>query len=82
MQKILCIIGACFLGASIYWKTTESLPIIDDLLLKNVEALADVERDELPIVCRASGDLTCPNNGEKYGMIYQGYGLAPDEETY
>ena len=47
---------------------------MDDLLLKNVEALAEIESME-PIYCEDYGGFTCPNNGKKVGEVYQGYSL-------
>lgn len=81
MQKVLFIIGVCILGTFIYWKAAKSFPVTNDLLLKNVEALA-MEENSLPIICRDSGNFICPGNGVRVAEVYMGYGLKLDEETY
>jgi len=73
MQKVLFIVG-CVLGTFVCWSSTKSCPITNDLLLKNVEALA-MDENSLPINCRDLGDFTCPNNGVKVGDVYKGYSL-------
>ncbi|MBR5203719.1 MAG: hypothetical protein IKW32_00655 [Bacteroidaceae bacterium] len=74
MKKVMFIIGVCIFGTFVYWKSAKLNSTVDDLLLKNIEALADMEVSE-PFYCRLSGDLTCPDNGKKVGAVYQGYSL-------
>ena len=68
------------LGIWVCYQTQETLTI-NDVLLENVEALAYGEVLG-PTICRGSGNVTCPNYGEKVYMVYEGYSLEPDEETY
>lgn len=81
MQKFLLIICVCLFGGFTYWNSVVSNPSVDDLLLKNVEALADWESN-IPTSCYFSGNYTCPIHGEQVGEVYEGYSLRPDEETY
>lgn len=81
MKVFFVIVGACFFGAFICWKSVASDLVTEDLFLKNVEALAEWEAG-FPINCRFSGKYKCPINGEEVGFVYEGYGLTPDEETY
>lgn len=81
MKVFFVIVGACLLGAFTCWKSVESNLVTDDLFLKNVEALADWEFD-LPTGCEYTGKYICPIDGEEVGIVYEGYGLRPDEEIY
>ena len=74
MKKGLFIIGVCLLGAFTCWNSVKTNLVMDDLLLKNVEALAEIESME-PIYCEDYCGFTCPNNGKKVGEVYQGYSL-------
>lgn len=80
MRKVFLFLFVSVLGISVSQQTQET-PIINDVLLENVEALASVENN-LPIYCEDSGSVTCPIAGEKVGAVYQGYNWEPDEETY
>lgn len=80
MQKVLLILFVGVLGVCIS-RQTQGTPIINDVVLENVEALASTESG-LPIYCEDSGGYSCPLNGEKFGFVYIGYSLEPDEETY
>ena len=51
MQKGLFIIGVCLFGAFACWNSVKTNLVMDDLLLKNVEALAEMESTE-PIYCK------------------------------
>lgn len=85
MQKVLWIIGVCALGAFVSWKSAKSNPMVDELLLKNVEALADLENPDYyyeSVKCLISGDSKCPNKGIKVKYIIEGLSLGEDEETY
>lgn len=81
MQKIYLFLLVGILGTFIGEQVQGMSAKIDDVLLENVEALANMEV-EGPINCRFSGDLTCPGIGEKFKIVYQGYSLESDEETY
>lgn len=81
MQKVFLIVCVCVLISLVAQKATEVQPVLDDVLLKNVEALAEMESDG-PTICLGSGDYTCPNYDAKVGFVYEGYSLRPDEETY
>ena len=65
-----------FVGVLGNWvsQQIQKTPIVDDVLLENVEALAN---DEVPglTICRGSGDFVCPNFGERVSSIYIGYSL-------
>ncbi|MDO4757055.1 MAG: NVEALA domain-containing protein [Parabacteroides sp.] len=74
MQKVFLILLVGVLGVFIASQAMETLIVADDVLLVNVEALANGE-DEEPIVCRGSGNYSCPLDGDKYGFVYKGYSL-------
>ena len=80
MQKVFLILFVGVFGFSVSQQTQES-PIVNDVLLENVEALAIFE-NSVPTNCQGSGEQYCPLNGKKYAFIYEGYSLDPDEETY
>lgn len=84
MQKVLFVIGVSVLGTFIYWEATKSQPMIDELLLKNVEALADMEDSgsNLPMFCLMSGDCKCPDTDKRVRFVVEGYSLGDDAETY
>ena len=81
MQKFLVIMCVCLLGGFTCWNSVVSNPSTDELLLENVEALAEWEYI-VPTSCYFSGNYTCPINGERVGEVYEGYSLRPDEENY
>lgn len=74
MQKVFLILFVGALGIFIGFRTMKTPTITNDLLLENVEALAEYE-NSLPIICDGSGSFSCPLNGEKYGYVYKGYSL-------
>ena len=80
MQKVFLILFVGVLGVFISRQTLDA-PIVNDVVLENVEALASTESG-LPIYCEDSGSYSCPLNGDKFGFVYIGYSLEPDEETY
>ena len=84
MQKVLWIVGVCALGTLVLGKSTKSNPMVDDLLLKNVEALADSEDSwgHLPIDSIKLGDYICPKDDQRVKYILEGLSLGEDEETY
>ena len=81
MQKVFLFVCVCVLSALVAQKAMEIQPTLDNVLLKNIEALAKMESYG-PTMCLGSGDYTCPNHGVKVGFVYEGYSLGPDEETY
>ena len=80
MKKVFLIL---FVGVLGIWTSLQpqETSVVEDVLLKNVEALASAE-NSLPVICQDSGGFTCPINGDKYGFVYVGYNWEPDEETY
>lgn len=84
MQKVLLVIGVCALGVLVSWKSAKFNPMVDELLLKNVEALADSEDSwgHLPIDCIMLGDYKCPKDDQRVKYILEGLSLGEDEETY
>lgn len=81
MQKILKFSVFVFLSVYVFLQTKEKPIVTNELLLENVEALA-YEEYEFPILCNWTGDITCPNGGEKVLDVYELYSLDSDEETY
>lgn len=82
MKVFIVIVGACLLGAFTCWKSVASDSVAgDELFLKNVEALAD-EEFLGTTSCDYTGKYKCPINGKEVGVVYEGYGLIPDEEAY
>ena len=73
MKKVFLILFVGVLGVWVSQQTLDS-PIMNDVFLENVEALAEMEVPG-PTICWASGELTCPGNGKKVGEVYQGYSL-------
>ncbi|MBO5080576.1 MAG: hypothetical protein J6B82_06800 [Bacteroidaceae bacterium] len=82
MQKILAIMVVCILGGLVFGQASDSRLILNEVVLANVEALAELEWVKPSTYCLGSGDLTCPEYGEKVKDVYRGYSLEPDEENY
>jgi len=74
MQKIYLVLLVGILGTFIGEQVQGMSAKIDNVLLENVEALADMENN-VPINCRGFGDFTCPNDGVKVSNVYLGYSL-------
>lgn len=74
MQKFFYVLLIGVLSVFIYRQSVNASNITDDVLLENVEALANME-NTIPVVCWDEGDCTCPNNGKKYKYIFEGYSL-------
>ena len=74
MQKVFLVLFVGVLGVFISNQAMKTSVVANDVLLVNVEALANGE-DEEPIVCRGSGNYSCPLDGDKYGFVYKGYSL-------
>ena len=81
MRKYLKFSVFVLLIACVFLQTKEKSIVTNELLLENVEALA-YEEYEFPILCNWTGDITCPNGGEKVLDVYEMYSLDLDEETY
>ena len=76
MQMVFYIIGVCLFGAFACINSVKTNLVMDDMLLKNVEALAGGEYTVTPpTLCDGTGNLTCPNFGEKVKHVVQGFGL-------
>ena len=76
MQKMFFILIVSALAIWIGNKAKNTPIAMNDVVLENIEALADGENG-LPVLCRASGNYICPNFGENVGEIYIGYSLRP-----
>ena len=81
MQKFILFL-VCALGVLVGIQVMDtSSSITNDVLLTNVEALANGESN-LPTYCEFVGDCVCPNGGIKVKYVIESYGLEADEETY
>lgn len=76
MQKVFLILFVGILAVFVGHKAMKSSIVMDDVVLKNMEALADGESGGY-IICNWSGDYICPNTGKNVGAVYQGYSLRP-----
>lgn len=81
MRKSFLLLFVSVFGVLIGQQVQGTSTTVNSVLLENVEALADME-SSIPTVCWDEGHCTCPNNGKKYGYIYEGFSLRGDEETY
>lgn len=68
MQKFILILFVGLLGVFVATQTKETSVVIGDVVLENVEALANVE-NRLPTSCEASGDVDCPLDDAK--VLYE-----------
>ena len=68
MQKVFFILGVCALGAFVCSQSVDEQAVVKDVVLENVEALANVE-NRLPTSCEASGDVDCPLDDAK--VLYE-----------
>ena len=76
MQKIFLVLFVGILAVFLGYKAMKSSTVMDDVVLKNMEALADGENG-LPVICAFSGSYICPSNGKNVGVVYEGYSLRP-----
>jgi len=76
MQKIFLILFVGILAVFVGHKAMKSSIVMNDVILKNIDALADGESGTR-ITCDWSGNLSCPNTGDKVGAVYEGYSLRP-----
>ena len=70
----ILIVSACAIW--IGNKAVKTPIAMNDVILKNMEALADGENG-LPVLCALSGNYICPSNGRYVGAVYEGYSLRP-----
>ena len=74
MQKFILIL---FVGVLCVWavnKTMETPVAINDVMLENVEALANTEKPK-PMSCQGDGNVTCPINNHTCAYVFIGYSL-------
>ena len=74
MQKVFLVLFVGVLGAYIGLQVQRVPTVMNDVLLKNVEALADTE-NSLPINCRGDGEVVCPGINRKCAYVFIGYSL-------
>ena len=84
MQKVFLVLFVGALGIFIGFRTMKTPAITNDLLLENVEALADMENSgsDMSVMCLMSGESKCPDGGVKVKYVIEGLSLGEDEETY
>lgn len=76
MQKVFLILFVGILAVFVGHKAMKSSIVMDDVVLKNMEALASGENN-VPVVCRGYGEVECPLTSDKVSMVYEGYSLRP-----
>ena len=74
MQKIFLVLFVGVLGVFIGQQVQGTPIVMNDVLLENVEALADTENSD-PINCRGDGEITCPIDNRKCAFVFKGYSL-------
>ena len=74
MQKIFLVLFVGVLGVFIGQQVQGTPIVMNDVLLENVEALADTE-NSVPINCRGDGEITCPIDNRKCAYVFKGYSL-------
>lgn len=74
MQKYFLVLLVGALGVSFGYQTMRKTPVINDVVLENVEALANSEMPGLT-TCRGEGEVVCPDNNRKCAVVYIGYSL-------
>ena len=84
MQKFILILFVGVLGVFVVNQAEEIPIVINDVVLENVEALADMEytEDNIRIKCVMSGESECPIDGVRVKYVIEGLSLGGDEETY
>jgi len=73
MQKFFLILFVGILGISVC-RQIQNTPNVNDVLLENVEALAQSEISE-PMSCQGDGDVICPINNKNCAYVFLGYSL-------
>ena len=74
MKKVILILFVGVLGTIIGYQSMKTPVVTNDLILENVEALAN-EENKLPIDCYVSGSCICPIDGARVKYVIEGYGL-------
>ena len=74
MQKFILILFVGVLGVIVANQTMETSVVTNDVVLENVEALADTEVSG-PTYCKGEGNVTCPINEFKCAYVFIGYSL-------
>ena len=83
MQKFILILFVGALGVFVT-NQMEETPVVSDVVLENVEALADMENMEggILVQCVMLGNSECPIDGVRVKYVIEGLSLGNDEETY
>lgn len=76
MKKTLWIVGALLLGAWVVSGQNQPEPESDELLLRNIEALAGNEGTK-PVLCFGSGDVDCPYSDVNVDFVGEWFSLRP-----
>ena len=74
MQKFIFILFVSVLGVLVANQTVEKSVVINNVVLENVEALANTEVSG-PIHCQGEGNVTCPISNKKFAYVLIGYSL-------
>ena len=74
MQKFFLVLLVGVLGLLFGFQTMGDTPAINDVVLENVEALANSEMPGFT-TCRGEGEVVCPPNNRKCAVVYIGYSL-------
>lgn len=74
MRKIILILFGGILGVWVANQTKDTSTVTNDVVLENVEALANTESSE-PIHCMGEGNVTCPMSNKKFAYVFIGYSL-------
>ncbi len=84
MQKVFLVLFVVVLGIFIDSQTVNTLKVTNDVLLENVEALADIENSgsDIRYKCLMTGENKCPINGVKVVYVIEGLSLGEDDEIY
>ena len=79
MKKVFLVLFVVVLGIFIGSQT-----VTNDVLLENVEALADIENSgsDIRYKCLMTGENKCPINGVKVVYVIEGLSLGEDDEIY
>lgn len=84
MKKVILILFVGVLGIFVGQQVQGTSTTVNDVLLENVEALADMENSgsDMSVMCLMSGESKCPDGGVKVMYVIEGLSLGEDEETY
>lgn len=76
MKKTLWIIGGLLLGVWAVSEQNQPKQEPDELLLRNIEALAGNEGGTF-YMCRGTGEVECPSTGVKVNYYNDWFSLRP-----